>query len=449
MTNTSKDKAASSRCKVKDYKPSPAQRVAGNYPKLFLTPQKLKITVENPAGSYREGFDGSGKAWRNYLKYDYGFVASGALGADGDKVDIFLGPKAYYSPVVHIVDQINSDGSFDEHKCMLGWDTQAEARKAYLSAYDKGWKGCGDITTVSMKAFKKWVKSGDTSPLSPLVKKAMATTKSKEELKELLFHGSTYKASVKRMLKRLVRMDAKEQEQYLDWVGETNPKLHEELLRDKELLKHQLAKRASRYSKPASVIRGQLRNILKNIWANTSQETGSLLRMRAAAELGVPDHVLGSKLVNFAFNPFAKPTAEMEHIIRTIAKGRHFGDMNQRRLLKTHPFSAKASDELVDINAGTTLEAIKQLMAGKRSTFWVSQDPKNRANMYAANLAAHTYSQPAILNAKIQAKYLRSPGTNAGYEALLTPDSIKHLRNVDIQTPGHLIQDVLRQYGTP
>ncbi len=186
MTNTSKDKAASSRSKVKAYKPSPAQCAAGNYPKLFLNPQKLKITVENPAGSYREGVSPDGSKWRNYMPFDYGFVASGAIGADGDKVDIFLGPKAYYSPVIHIIDQVNPDGSFDEHKCMLGWDTQAEARKAYLSAYEPGWKGCGDITTVSVKAFKKWVKSGATEPLSPVVKKAMSTTSNKELLKHVL-----------------------------------------------------------------------------------------------------------------------------------------------------------------------------------------------------------------------------------------------------------------------
>ena len=54
---------------------------------------------------------------------------------------------------------MNKDGSFDEHKVMYGFDTEQEARDAYLSNYEEGWTGLGDITGVSREEFKKWVDS--------------------------------------------------------------------------------------------------------------------------------------------------------------------------------------------------------------------------------------------------------------------------------------------------
>ncbi len=58
---------------------------------------------------------------------------------------------------VFVVDQINADGSFDEHKCMMGYVTKKEASKAYLANYEKGWTGLGAITKMDMDDFKIWV----------------------------------------------------------------------------------------------------------------------------------------------------------------------------------------------------------------------------------------------------------------------------------------------------
>lgn len=93
----------------------------------------------------------------------------------GDHVDVFLSPTFRAATVVHIIDQTDpKTGKFDEHKCMIGWDTQEEAKKAYLSNYEPGWKGFGDITTMSMPAFVKWVKdeTKTTKQVSPIVKGA-------------------------------------------------------------------------------------------------------------------------------------------------------------------------------------------------------------------------------------------------------------------------------------
>ena len=54
---------------------------------------------------------------------------------------------------------MNSDGSFDEHKVMYGFNSAEEARDAYLANYSPGWQGLGTITEVAKDEFKKWVGS--------------------------------------------------------------------------------------------------------------------------------------------------------------------------------------------------------------------------------------------------------------------------------------------------
>ena len=60
---------------------------------------------------------------------------------------------------VFVVDQVNEDGSFDEHKVMYGFPSEEAARDAYLSNYEQGWTGLGAITHVSKEEFKKWIQS--------------------------------------------------------------------------------------------------------------------------------------------------------------------------------------------------------------------------------------------------------------------------------------------------
>jgi hypothetical protein len=89
---------------------------------------------------------------------DYGYIR-GTEGVDGDHIDLFLSDHYEKSGDVYVIDQVNKDGSFDEHKVMCGFDSEKEARDAYLSNYEKGWTGLGAITRVSRDDFKKWVDS--------------------------------------------------------------------------------------------------------------------------------------------------------------------------------------------------------------------------------------------------------------------------------------------------
>jgi len=166
--------ALSRRQAVKTQCPSEAQIAYGNYEKLHICCHGLRISIENPRGSTRSGVDKSGRAWSRTMPFDYGYARETVSG-DGDKLDFFLGPKYRSATSVHIIDQIDpSTGKFDEHKVMLGWDTQDEARKAYLSNYERGWRGLGDVVTLSMPAFKDWIYDDKRTkkPVSAIVKSA-------------------------------------------------------------------------------------------------------------------------------------------------------------------------------------------------------------------------------------------------------------------------------------
>ena len=119
-------------------------------------------TIENPKGSTRSGKDADGKEWKVTMHDTYGYIR-GKFGKDGDHLDMFINDKAdldNWNGDVFVVDQVNPDGSFDEHKVMYGYDSMDDAKKAYLANYSDGWKGLGNITGVSKDEFDKWL---DTS----------------------------------------------------------------------------------------------------------------------------------------------------------------------------------------------------------------------------------------------------------------------------------------------
>lgn len=146
--------------------PSEAQKEAGNYKKGHIKINGFDVTIEQPVGSVRSGKDASGKEWSQVMNNTYGYIR-GTEGVDGDHIDVFLGPDMS-SDMVYVVDQVNTDGSFDEHKVMMGFPSLEDARSAYLSNYEEGWQGLGNITGVTLDEFKKWIDSSTrkTKPFS-------------------------------------------------------------------------------------------------------------------------------------------------------------------------------------------------------------------------------------------------------------------------------------------
>ena len=137
--------------------PTEAQKEAGNYKKGHVKIDGYDVTIENPKGSVRRGTDASGKQWEQEMQNTYGYIR-GTEGVDGDHIDVFFSEDPSHGDVF-VVDQVNKDGSFDEHKVMYGFPDIESARKAYLSNYEDGWQGLGAITPVSKEEFKKWIDS--------------------------------------------------------------------------------------------------------------------------------------------------------------------------------------------------------------------------------------------------------------------------------------------------
>ena len=142
-----------------DVEPTEAQKKAGNYKKGHVKIQGFDITIENPKGAIRKGVDDNGKAWSTEMKNHYGYFKN-TEGKDGDHIDVFIGDNPN-SKRIFVVDQVNpKTKEFDESKVMLGFDTEDEAKKAYLSNYSKDWKGFKDITYVDIDTFRDWLYDG-------------------------------------------------------------------------------------------------------------------------------------------------------------------------------------------------------------------------------------------------------------------------------------------------
>ena len=151
--------------------PTEAQKEAGNYKKGHVQVGTFDITIEQPEGSIRRGTDANGKKWEIKMHNTYGYFR-GTEGVDGDHIDVFLSNDidGWNGRKVFVVDQYNPDGTFDEHKVMLGFNDMDEAKSDYLANYEKGWENGRRITvsTTNLEDFEKWIDSSHrkTKPFS-------------------------------------------------------------------------------------------------------------------------------------------------------------------------------------------------------------------------------------------------------------------------------------------
>lgn len=143
-------------------KPSQAQKEAGNYRKGHVQIGQFNVSIENPKGSVRSGVDVTGREWTHTMQNTYGYIR-GTEGVDGDHIDVFLANDmdGWNGRRVFVVDQYNEDGTFDEHKVMLGFNDEADAHAAYLSNYESGWADKRKIvcSSVNIEDFEKWIDS--------------------------------------------------------------------------------------------------------------------------------------------------------------------------------------------------------------------------------------------------------------------------------------------------
>lgn len=145
-----------------DVNPTDKQKEAGNYKKGHVQVGVFDITIEQPKGSVRSGVDANGNKWETTMQNTYGYIR-GTEGVDGDHIDVFLSDDidGWNGRRMFVFDQYNEDGSFDEHKVMLGFNETDDAEAAYFANYDNDWakKHKTVVTGVNLEDFEKWIDS--------------------------------------------------------------------------------------------------------------------------------------------------------------------------------------------------------------------------------------------------------------------------------------------------
>jgi len=125
--------------------------------------QGLKISIENRAGSIRQGVDKDGKPWKVKMTHDYGYIRK-TKGVDGDHVDCFIGPDKD-AKNVYIIHRIDPDtGKYDEDKCMLGFSNGKDAKSTFLANYDRP-GNFGSMDEMSLDKFKEKVLATKDKPM--------------------------------------------------------------------------------------------------------------------------------------------------------------------------------------------------------------------------------------------------------------------------------------------
>lgn len=136
------------------------QKEAGTYEKGHIyNLQGFDVSIENPAGSKRK------PEWP-VLPHHYGYF-KGSIGADSipnpephqvEHLDLIIKQGVGIAPdmPLYVVDQY-IDGKFDEHKVVMGADSEQDAREVYQSMYQDGWKGLHAITKATPDQVSAWI----------------------------------------------------------------------------------------------------------------------------------------------------------------------------------------------------------------------------------------------------------------------------------------------------
>jgi len=129
--------------------------------KLPEMPYKgMRLGIENYKGSVRAGKDMAGNEWRTMMPCHYGFVKN-TKAADGDELDVFVGPNLASDKAFVINQKCPETGEFDEHKVMLGFDDAQQAERYYRKAYDADWQGLDSLHEITLDQLKNWINTGD------------------------------------------------------------------------------------------------------------------------------------------------------------------------------------------------------------------------------------------------------------------------------------------------
>lgn len=116
----------------------------------------LPINVEIERGDTKSGVDESGQPWEHTYQHPYGEIQR-TEGEDGDPVDVYLGPETTGRGAgelceVFVVHQLRMDGTYDEDKVLLGFESAEAAEEAYRTHGPP--HGFGSMDRMTLDQFK-------------------------------------------------------------------------------------------------------------------------------------------------------------------------------------------------------------------------------------------------------------------------------------------------------
>jgi len=161
-----------------DVNPTEEQKRTGNYRKGKFSMKGMSFVIENPRGSVRSGVDGDGEPWSVVMPTHYGYILKTRSEADGDHLDVSIGPDPG-SRKVFAIDQQDRSGDFDEHKFFVGFLDKKDARQAYEDSFT-GPAPFQGMVELSWDELKEWIEFGDSS--APIVDQMLRQFNSRIEL---------------------------------------------------------------------------------------------------------------------------------------------------------------------------------------------------------------------------------------------------------------------------
>lgn len=117
--------------------------------------QGLKISVESPKGSVRKWHDPhNNEDGETKMLFDYGYFQKTTSLGDDEEIDVYVGPDED-AEIVYVVNQMSAPEftEFDEQKCFVGFNSEKEAKEAYLAHYNNP-KFFGSIHEMTVEQFK-------------------------------------------------------------------------------------------------------------------------------------------------------------------------------------------------------------------------------------------------------------------------------------------------------
>ena len=140
--------------------PSEARKLTGNYRKGRFRLHGMEIAIENPKGSVRRGKDQAAKNGPSKCRTTT--ATSRRPKAKPTATTSIVSSGRIRQPPGRGDRRAEPHGRFDQHKVMLGWKSPQAAKKAYLSAYSRGWQGFAGMVTMTVSQFRNWLQHGDT-----------------------------------------------------------------------------------------------------------------------------------------------------------------------------------------------------------------------------------------------------------------------------------------------